>query len=178
MVFFIQQNVILNWHTATEINNYGFDVELRTENGGWRKIGFVQGHGNSNSPKDYSFTDPNPPSSNTKYRLKQIDFDGKYEYSKVIEVVVDVPTLFVLEQNHPNPFNPETIINYQLSEKGNVTLKVYDVLGKEVASLVKEEKAIGRYEVKFDGSRLASGVYFYQLRAGRFVETKKFVLMK
>lgn len=96
----------------------------------------------------------------------------------VEETGESVPSTFALEQNYPNPFNPETIINYQLSEKGNVTLKVYDVLGKEVASLVKEEKAAGKYEVKFDGSKLVSGVYFYQLRTGKFVETKKFVLMK
>ncbi len=170
--------VQLHWETATEVNNYGFNVELRIENGEWTKIGFVQGHGNSNSPKSYSFTDATAPAGKVQYRLKQIDFDGKFEYSNVAEVNVDAPAKIVLEQNHPNPFNPETAISYQLSAFGKVTLKVFDALGREVSELVNEEKATGRYTVKFDGSKLSSGIYFYQLRSGDFVETKKFVLIK
>lgn len=180
----IDGKVLLNWQTATEVNNYGFEIQrssVETRHASslqWEKVSFVQGHGNSNSPKSYSFTDTPTGGTSFKYRLKQIDFDGKYEYSDVVEVNIETPTKFALEQNYPNPFNPETTINYQLSTSGHVTLKVFDLLGREVAELVNEEKAAGRYDVKFDGSKLTSGVYFYQLKAGDFVGTKKFVLMK
>ncbi|MBI3123887.1 MAG: T9SS type A sorting domain-containing protein [Ignavibacteriales bacterium] len=183
------QSVELKWTTATEVNNYGFNVEWRMENGEWRKIGFVQGHGNSNSPKSYSFTDnlANTLALNhdlnlnrLQYRLKQIDFDGKYEYSKVVEVKVDVPTKTVLEQNYPNPFNPSTTINYQLSTSSHVTLKVFDMLGREVVTLVDEYKQAGTYNSTFNTLRssFSSGAYLYQLKAGGFIETKKFILMK
>lgn len=170
--------VVLSWQTATEVNNYGFDVERKAENESWSKISFVQGHGNSNSPKNYSFTDSSPLAGKIQYRLKQIDFDGKFEYSPIIDVNVDAPVSFALHQNHPNPFNPETIISFQLPFAELVSLKVFDVLGKEVAELVNEQKPSGNYEVNFNGSNLASGIYFYQLRSGRFVQTKKFILMK
>ncbi|MFH1194377.1 MAG: T9SS type A sorting domain-containing protein [bacterium] len=118
------------------------------------------------------------------YRLKQIDMNGQYSYSDVIEVSAEsIPGRFALEQNYPNPFNPTTVIKYQIPSSQVVTLKIYDILGNEVATLVHETKAPGNYEVKFDarsygGSKLSSGVYFYQLRAGSFVSSKKFVLMK
>jgi len=185
------RGVFLQWETATEVNNYGFEVERTSprpspyqgEGGkhgrGWKKIGFVQGHGNSNSPKQYSFTDSNPPGGKIQYRLKQIDSDGKYEYSKIVDVNIDAPTQFALEQNYPNPFNPSTVISYQLPvAAGHVSLKVYDILGREVATLVNEQKAPGNYEVKFDGSKLASGVYIYRIEAGKFSDTKKLLLIK
>ncbi|KAF0217542.1 MAG: hypothetical protein FD178_586, partial [Ignavibacteria bacterium] len=178
--------VLLNWQTATEVNNYGFDVEcaivetLHATSLRWQKIGFVQGHGNSNSPKSYTFEDVNPFSGKVEYRLKQMDFDGKYEYSNVVEVKIDAPAQFILAQNYPNPFNPSTTINYQLSTSSHVTLKVYDVLGNEVATIVDEYKQAGTYNSSFNTlhSSLASGAYLYQLKAGGFVHTKKFLLMK
>ncbi len=177
--------VLLNWQTATEVNNYGFEIQLKKDNGEWRKIGFQQGHGNLNSPKNYSFTDNLALAHNLNldrisYRLKQIDFDGKYEYSDVVEVKVETPTQFMLAQNYPNPFNPETIINYQLPQAGHVTLKVYNVLGKEVATLVDEQKEAGTYycKLRIENGELPSGIYFYRLKAAAFIATKKFLLVK
>jgi hypothetical protein len=187
-------SIELKWTTATEVNNYGFKVERTGKSHSlslgshssydeWRTIGFVGGNGNSNSPKNYSFVDSNPPSGDLQYRLKQIDFDGKYEYSGIVEVKVDAPINFALEQNYPNPFNPVTTIKYSIP--GNVvetlqptSLRIYDVLGKEVAVLVNEKQSTGNYEVKFDGTRLASGVYFYKLQTGDFISIKKLILMK
>jgi hypothetical protein len=182
--------VTLNWNTATEVNNYGFEIERiavsdkllansqQLNTNSWVKIAFVQGSGNSNSPKNYSFTDTPTGRTEFQYRLKQIDLDGKYEYSNVVTVELAAPTNFAVEQNFPNPFNPTTSIQYQVSGTSNVTLKVYDVLGKEVATLVNETKVPGKYEIKFDGSNLSSGIYFYTLHAGTFVQTKKIILMK
>jgi Secretion system C-terminal sorting domain len=142
------------------------------------KIGFVKGNGNSNSPKNYSYTDEGVTSGKYNYRLKQIDNDGQFEYSKVVEVSIKVPEKFALEQNYPNPFNPGTKINFVIPKSSFVNLKVYDVLGNEVATLVEEEKQAGSYEVNFDASQLSSGVYFCKLTAGDFIETKKMLLMK
>ena len=178
-------NVSLNWKTATEVNNNGFEVEResqesqKSEAGGqWEKVGFVQGHGNSNSPKEYSFTDKNL-TGGTKfvYRLKQIDNDGKYQYSKEVEVEV-VPTVYEFTQNYPNPFNPATEIKFNLPEASRVTLSVYNIIGQQVASLVNGIKEAGFHSVKFDGSSLPSGTYIYRLQTNNFVQTKKMVLLK
>ncbi|OGU70036.1 MAG: hypothetical protein A2W30_04910, partial [Ignavibacteria bacterium RBG_16_36_9] len=194
IAYVVGNSVKLKWQTATEVNNYGFEIERNCSKDKemWETIGFVEGHGNSNSPKSYSFTDKNPiGGSKFKYRLKQIDTDGKFEYSKVIEVDLGSPMNYELSQNYPNPFNPTTIIKCEIPELSFVTIKVYDVLGNEIATLVNEEKPAGEYEVEFnsnsDGGRnLPSGVYFYQLRIGgpetssgqRFIQTKKMVLLK
>ena len=178
----VENNVVkLNWLTATEVNNYGFNVERSSSSNSieWEKIGFVQGHGNSNATKKYSFTDNNIVSGNCNYRLKQIDNDGQFKYSNVIEVSINIPEKFVLEQNYPNPFNPSTSIRYSISKTSIVSLKVYDVLGREVATLVNEEKQPGAYEVNFDASGFSSGIYFYRLRAGgNYSATQKMVLLK
>jgi hypothetical protein len=113
-----------------------------------------------------------------QYRLKQIDFDGQFEYSNVIEVDAGLPKVFALEQNYPNPFNPTTVISYQLPVASEVSLKVYDVLGKEVMTLVNGRQAAGAYNYTLNASNLSSGVYFYRLRAGNFVSTKKMMLVK
>lgn len=178
--------VLLNWQTATEVNNYGFEIlrrstpqnDCHSERSEESKVGFVQGHGNSNSTKSYSFSDATPPSGKVQYRLKQIDFDGKYEYSDLVEATIVTPTRFALEQNYPNPFNPKTTIDYHIPNTSYVTLKVFDVLGGEVAELVNEVKSTGNYSAAFDGSQLVSGIYFYQLSAGSFLETKKLILTK
>lgn len=183
--------VELNWNTATEVNNYGFEVQrLAVSNqllansqklsaNSWSKIGFVQGHGNSNSPKEYSFEDKNPQVGKLQYRLKQIDFDGAYEYSDVVEVNYDAPVNFVLDQNYPNPFNPITNISYEIPVKSNVAIKVYNVLGSEVATLLNEEKLPGRYQVEFKASYLPSGVYFYSINAAEYEPImKKMILLK
>ena len=178
-----EKAVQLNWSTATEINNSGFEIKRAsisaTPGQGLEKIGFVPGFGTTTEPKSYSFIDEDVTTGTYKYRLKQIDFDGSFEFSNEIEVEVDfTPKEFVLYQNYPNPFNPNTVISYQLPVTSNVTVKVYDVLGNEVATLVNEEKQPGVYEVVFDASSLASGIYLYKLLAGSFVQTKKMILLK
>jgi len=170
--------VELNWQTATEVNNYGFNVELRIANGEWKKIGFVQGHGNSNSPKEYSFTDSSPLAGKVQYRLKQIDFDGRFEYSNIVEVNVKTPASFTLNQNYPNPFNPTSTIRYDIPKIGFVNISVYDILGKEIRVLVNEEKSPGHYEIIFDAKELASGIYFYTIKAADFTQSKKMIVMK
>ena len=184
----INDGVLLEWQTSTEVNNFGFQVQrtiinskLKIKN--WEDVGFVQGSGNANSSKSYSFTDATPPSGMVQYRLKQIDNDGKYNYSDIVEVNVETPTQFALEQNYPNPFNPTTTIKYSVPKIINhkssiINLKIYDILGNEVATLVNENKAPGNYEVNFDGSNLSSGVYFYRLETGSFTSVKKLMLIK
>ncbi len=183
-------NVELNWITSTETNNQGFEIErsqLSNVNGqmDWKKIGFVEGHGTTTESQAYSFTDKNVVAGKYNYRLKQIDYDGTFEYSNVIEVEVTTPSTFSLEQNYPNPFNPSTMIGYHLPASSNVTLNIYDVLGNEVAKLVDEYKPAGSYSVEFNANshsgevwNLPSGTYFYQLKAGSFIETKKMILIK
>lgn len=146
-------------------------------------IGFVQGNGNSNSPKLYSFTDENVPEGKYRYRLKQIDTDGKFEYSHIVEIDLTNPPLeFVLEQNYPNPFNPGTTIKYSLAKDSFVSLIVYDVLGTEVAALVNEQQAAGNSEVSFDGKSvsgdLTTGIYIYRLGTGSFTSVKKMLFIK
>lgn len=191
--------VILRWSTATEVNNYGFGIQRRIgsyvgENSFWENIDFVPGHGNSNSPKYYSYTDHPRGGENFYYRLKQIDFDGSFEYSDPVNVTIVLPNLVTLQQNYPNPcqtggqgFNPETTIKFSIPggvETGlgvslrMVSLKVYDILGREVAALVNENKSPGNYEVKFDVRDLTCGIYFYTLRANDFVITKKMIVVR
>ena len=170
---------MLNWTTETEVSNYGFEIQRRTfGDTEWTRIGFVAGNGNSNSPKHYSFIDENPVNgSKFDYRLKQIDTDGNYEFSNVIEAEI-VPEEFVLYQNYPNPFNPVTKITYQISKESKVVIKVYDILGTEAVTLVNETKNPGYYEVEFNGINLTSGTYIYRMTAGDFVEVKKMILLR
>ena len=170
--------VVLKWSTATEVNNYGFEVqklrvkseELRTpgSNENWEVAGFVQGYGNSNSEKSYSFTDRQIIAAGKYiYRLKQIDTDGKYDYSKEVEVTAAMPDAFVLFQNYPNPFNPGTVINYQLPINSKVTIKIFDILGNELSTLVDKDQEAGVYSVpvNFANGQYASGTYFYRMTA-------------
>ncbi|MBK6914184.1 MAG: T9SS type A sorting domain-containing protein [Ignavibacteriales bacterium] len=171
------ENITLNWTTSTETNNRGFEVE-KLFGSDWTVIDFVEGSGTTTEPKSYSFRDENLEAGIYKYRLKQIDFDGTFEYSDIVEAEVTIPVEYYLSQNYPNPFNPSTSIKYAISSRQLVSLKVYDVLGKEVTTLVNEEKPAGSYEVKFDASKLSSGIYFYKLQSGSFVETRNMILMK
>lgn len=178
----VGNKVELNWQTATEVNNYGFEVErsqtsnVKSET--WEKIGFVQGNGNSNSPKNYSFTDQPTGGKEFKYRLKQIDFDGSFEYSYEITAKLGNVTNYKLDQNYPNPFNPFTKISYTIPQREYVHLRVYDMLAKVVAELVNTTQESGRYEVTLDGTNLPSGAYFYKLEAGNYIEVKKLLLVK
>jgi hypothetical protein len=171
--------VELSWLTATELNNQGFQVERKTESTSWDNIGFVNGYGTTTETQFYSFIDQNLNPGSYFYRLKQIDFDGSFKYYELSETVeIGALQTFYLSQNFPNPFNPATIISWQVPVDGYTTLKVYDDLGKEVATLVNEEKPAGNYEIEFNASELASGVYFYRIISGDFVDTKKMILMK
>lgn len=178
------KNIILNWETKTEIQNYGFDIEKAVGSkelavGSWEKIGFVKGHGNSNSPKEYSFVDNKLTFGKYLYRLKQIDTDGGFEYSKVVEVDFSVTDKFNLEQNYPNPFNPATTIKFAFDKNTKAQLKVYNVLGIEVANLFNETVEAGKiYEINFNASQLSSGVYYYQLSGDNKTEIKKMILLK
>ncbi|MBK8381213.1 MAG: T9SS type A sorting domain-containing protein [Ignavibacteria bacterium] len=130
-------------------------------------------------PQDYSFTDKNLTTGKYKYRLKQIDFNGNFEYFELAEEVsIGIPDKYELSQNYPNPFNPVTNLEFGISKSGFVSLKIYDVLGKELVTLVNEIKEPGYYKIKFDAGNLASGVYFYRMTADDFVALKKFVVMK
>ena len=181
-----ENKVTLNWTTATEVNNYGFEILRRVytersegaQNDNWVKVGFVQGHGNSNSPKNYSFIDEPTGGKEFQYRLKQIDFNGAFEYSEITTAILENVSEFKLDQNYPNPFNPMTRISYTLPVRTSVKLRVYDLLAQVIAELVNGIQEAGRYEVTFDGSNLPSGAYFYKLEAGSYIEVKKLLLVK
>jgi|GEM_PF-2447426 len=192
--------VCLRWKTATEVNNYGFEIERMLvasnykgnltgsqEEQKWETIAFLPGYGNSNSTKNYEYTDFSPGAGRIFYRLKQIDNDGVSEYSKVLELTfsksIEIKG-FSLSQNFPNPFNPSTTINYEIGEnsgtglKQNVRLTVFDILGKEIAILVNSPQEAGQHSVSFNASNLESGVYFYELKSGDFTARKKMVFLK
>jgi hypothetical protein len=174
----VADNVQLNWTTATEINNQGFEIQRRTSDGEFEKVGFVPGHGTTTDVQTYSYLDSKVVIGNYTYRLKQIDFNGTFEYSDEVAVEITAPVEFTLEQNYPNPFNPGTVIKYSIPENGFVTLVVYNLLGEKVASLLNGLQDAGRYEINFDASNLASGIYVYNLKSGNFNSVKKMLLMK
>ncbi len=179
-------NIQLNWTTATEIDNYGFEIlrqaclpEGKAQNDRWSLLGFVEGHGNSNSPKEYSFVDESVFPGFYQYRLKQIDTDGSFAYSEIIEIQFGVvPTKYVLEQNYPNPFNPSTVISYSIPTASNVSVKVFDVLGNLITTLVNQNQEAGNYKINFNAGELSNGIYFYKIQAGIFIAVKKMLLLK
>ncbi|MDZ4712313.1 MAG: T9SS type A sorting domain-containing protein [bacterium] len=172
-------NITLNWTTSSEKNNSGFDVE-RSEQNAWIKIGFVNGNGNSNSQNNYTFSDRNLTTGKYKYRLKQTDFNGNFEYYELSgEVIIGVPVKSGLTQNYPNPFNPVTKLGFGISDLGFVTIKIFNSAGMEVSTLFNEQKQAGYYQATFDGSNLPSGMYFYRLSVdGNVVDTKRMALVK
>lgn len=182
-------SIQLNWSTASESNNRGFEIQkssivdetshnLSEENQIWETVGFINGKGTSTEQQNYTFVDENLKPGKYSYRLKQIDFNGKFSFSNIVEVSVELPLQFLLDQNYPNPFNPSTKIIWQSPVAGHQTLKVYDVLGNEVATLVDEYKEPGKYKIEFDASNLPSGVYIYRLQTDAFTNTKKMILLK
>jgi hypothetical protein len=159
------RDVTLNWSTASELNNSGFEIE-RSSNNEWTKVGNVNGNGTSSTVNNYSYTDRSLATGSYSYRLKQVDFNGNFEYFNLNnEVNIGTPSTYALSQNYPNPFNPSTTINFDLPTDGNVSLKLYDMSGKEVATLVNEVRSAGYYSVNFNASQLTSGVYFYSISA-------------
>jgi hypothetical protein len=173
-----KQAVQLNWTTVTEKNNSGFEVQRRSENKDWEIIGFIAGRGTTTELSNYSFTDVIKASGSFSYRLKQIDFDGTYEFSDEISVEVSLPLEFNLAQNYPNPFNPSTVISFSITQSTNVNLSVFNLLGEKVVTLINEMKDAGSHELEFNAANLTSGIYLYRLEAGNFVSVKKMMLMK
>ncbi len=190
----VEQGLIkLYWHTASEVNNYGFQVERTAtrlssyegegediaNNRSWETLGFVEGHGNSNSIKNYSFVDDDPVNGAAQYRLKQIDVNGAFKYSYIIEAVQNsLPLSFELFQNYPNPFNPTTTIRFIIPEASNVSLKIFNILGEEIKTLANGYKPAGDYSFTFDAAGLSSGIYLYKLEAGSSISVKKMLLAK
>ncbi|MCS7053230.1 MAG: T9SS type A sorting domain-containing protein [Ignavibacterium sp.] len=171
-------NVKLLWTTATELNNYGFEIERKTNDGEFYKIGFVPGNGTTTQISNYSFIDKNLDAGKYFYRLKQIDFNGAYNYSNEIEVDFTPLSEFYLAQNYPNPFNPITKIRFGISENTIVKLVVYNLLGEVVTTLINQPMVFGNYEVEFDAGGLPTGMYIYKLEAGGNSIAKKMILMK
>jgi len=174
--------VNLNWQTATETNNYGFEVERKAEGQEFSKIGFIAGYGTTTETKNYSFADNSVTSGSYTYRLKQVDLDGTFAYSDEVEVDL-APTVYSLAQNFPNPFNPSTKISFNLPVESNVTLKIFNVIGEEVMSLIHGNLNAGSHNLDLNASNLNSGVYFYTLEAqgidgSSFSEVKKMMLTK
>ncbi len=176
----ISNGVLLKWSTVSEINNHGFGVERSEDGVEFFTVAFVEGAGTSTESREYVFTD-NIEYDGGKlfyYRLKQVDFDGKIKYSDIVEVEFDIPNDYILLQNYPNPFNPSTTISYSIPKESQVSLIIYDIMGRQVAELVNSKQSAGTYNIELDASSFASGTYFYKLTAGEFVSVKKMVLLK
>ena len=173
-----KNSVKLNWQTATETNNSGFKIQKRRINEDWEDIGFTKGHGSTTEEHNYSFSDKNVLTGDYQYRLKQIDYDGSFEYSDIVDVHISAPTEFSLQQNYPNPFNPLTTIEYSIPETGNVKLMVYNSLGEEVALLKNDFEVAGSYKINFNVGGLSSGIYFYKLTINNYTSVKKMILLK
>jgi uncharacterized protein (TIGR02145 family) len=172
------RTVLLNWSTQTEKNSDKFNIERKTISTIWEAIASVKAAVLSNSPKQYSYIDKNLQSGKYQYRLKMIDNDGTFEYSKIIETEVAMPKNYELSQNYPNPFNPNTVILYSLPLASEVKLIVYNSLGQTVKVLENGFKSAGNYSVNFNASELSSGTYFYKIEAGQFSQIKKMMLLK
>jgi hypothetical protein len=175
------QIVTLNWATASETNNSGFEIQRKFKNNNWTTIGFVKGNGTTTNQNSYTFSDNLLEFGlfgNVFYRLKQVDYDGTYFYSDEIEI--DLPQIdFVLFQNYPNPFNPNTKISFSIPTKTKVKLEIIDLLGNVLSTLINsQEMNPGNYEFDFDGSDLASGIYFYSVKTSEFYQTKKMIFLK
>lgn len=174
------RNVSLYWSVNSEINNSGFEIERADmPDYGWKKICFINGQGNTNFRQNYSFTDRSLNTGVYLYRLKQVDYNGTYQYYYLNnEVTVGIPNKYNLYQNYPNPFNPVTVINYDLPKANDVELSLFDITGRRVMSIVNETQEAGYYSVRIDGSGLSSGAYFYTLRTNDFSSTKRMFLVK
>lgn len=174
-----KNNVILSWSTSTETNNRGFEIQRRNINDTkYQEVGFVEGNGTTSEFNSYIFTDKDVLSGNHSYRLKQIDFDGTFEYSDEVEVDVTRRLEYSISQNFPNPFNPTSTIQYAIPHTDFVDVSVYNILGNKIKVLVNEVKTPGNYEIIFDAKELASGIYFYKITAGKFSQINKMILMK
>jgi len=172
------KEIVLNWSTATEINNAEFQIE-RKSNNSWVKIGSINGNNNSNSAKSYSFTDNKVLEGKYAYRLKQIDNNGLFTYCKEVDVsLISTPEKYDVMQNYPNPFNPTTNITFAVPQKCNVKISIYNIMGQFIGTLINSEYDAGVHSVKFSGQNLSSGVYIYKIEAGSFSKTMRMTLLK
>ena len=174
-------NITLTWNTISETNNYGFEIERKSSSQDWQKIGFLSGKGTALQNTVYNFYDNNLSVDTYNYRIKQIDLNGSFKYYEINEVVeIDNPQKFYLAQNFPNPFNPSTEITYQVPFDTKVTLEIFNVMGEKIATLVDEIKVAGVHKFIFLSEKfnLTSGVYFYRLAAGDYIQTQKMILNK
>lgn len=179
----INGNVTLKWETATETNNSGFSIQKSKDNVKFTDVTFIKGKGTTTNQTSYSYTDKTALFGQYYYRLKQIDFDGSFQYSKSIEVDLGTPKSFSLEQNYPNPFNPSTTIRFALPISAKVTIKLYNALGQEVTNVLSADLTAGIHETVFNASALSSGVYFYMIKAqgtngSNYTSTKRMILIK
>lgn len=172
------KDVVLDWATPTELNNRGFEVQRKKTGGDWVTLTFIDGKGTTTNISEYKYVDKNPGEGKFSYRLKQIDFDGSTWSSYTVDVEIGNPMEFELSQNFPNPFNPSTVIRFSLPVAGDASLRVYNSAGEEVAALLNEYLESGTHSVKFDASKLSSGVYFCKLVSGSFSTVKKMSLIK
>ncbi|MEO8447826.1 MAG: T9SS type A sorting domain-containing protein, partial [bacterium] len=173
-------DVNLNWSTVSESNNSGFDIERSVAGSEeWSKVGYLAGFGSSNTSHNYSFTNRNLSSGKYNYRLKQIDYNGNFEYHNLAnEIIIGVPVEFNLSQNYPNPFNPSTKIDFDIPNEGFVTLKIFNTSGIEVATLVNEVVTSGYHSIDFNAVNLASGIYYYRLQSNEITKVMKMALVK
>lgn len=175
----VGRNVYLTWSTSAETNNFGFEIERKSINSIWTKTGFVEGHGTVTVPENYTFTDRNLTAGTFKYRLKQLDLNGNFHYFNLSDdVSIGIPLRFEVYQNYPNPFNPATKISFDLPFESKVSVKVYDMSGKEIVTLINEVKSAGYYSVDFNAAGLSSGIYLYKVTAGSLVTAKKMTIIK
>lgn len=173
------RNVNLQWSTSNELNNHGFDIERRSSENSWNKIGFVEGKGTTSNRTDYNYSDNNLSAGKYNYRIKQIDFNGNFEYFNLnSEIVIGNPSVYMLHQNFPNPFNPSTTIKFEIPEFSKVSIGIYDILGKEIVTLLNDFKEPGSYKVNFSAENISSGVYFYTLESVGVRLVKKLIVLK
>ncbi|MDP2304149.1 MAG: T9SS type A sorting domain-containing protein, partial [Ignavibacteria bacterium] len=172
------KSVKLIWKTLSEENNRGFEIERSFNGVEWNSLAIIEGVGTTRFPSDYLYIDKVNSDSKLYYRYKQINFDGSYTYSNVIELDKIVPLNYGLEQNYPNPFNPTTNIDFRIPETGKVTIKIFDLLGNEIVTLLNEIKEVGTHSINFSADGLVSGIYFYTMRINNFQSQKKMVLIR
>ncbi len=180
----VQDNrVVLEWTTATETNNYGFEIESGFDNQEFETIAFVPGYGTTAESKSYSYTIDELITQKTYFRLKQMDYDGSFKYYDAVKVDAVIPTLYEVTQNFPNPFNPSTAITFTLPVDANVTISVFNSIGEQVGDITNSQFTPGIHTVNFNADNLSSGIYFYRMQANgtdgsSFSSVKKMILIK
>ena len=176
--FVTGSSVKLEWATATETNNKGFEIQRKSENTQWEKIGYIEGAGTTTEKRFYSFSDSYSGQGTISYRLKQIDFDGTSTFSNVVNVNLSTPSEFKLNQNYPNPFNPSTTVSFTIPKATNVKLSIYNQIGQQVGELVNRNLEAGSYDYTWNAEGQSSGIYFYELQANEFKSVRKMTLIK